>query len=136
MIRGVVGPDEYHDAYPDSERPGIDNNAYTNAMAAWVLWRVQDVLDALPEQRRDELSHMLALGRDELDRWDEMSRKLLLPFHDDGILSQFEGYEQLEELDWQGYQSEVREHPAARPDPGGRRATARTGTRPPSRPTC
>ncbi len=105
VIRGVVGPDEYHDAYPASERPGIDNNAYTNAMAAWVLWRVQDVLDALPEQRRDELSHMLALGREELDRWDEISRKLLLPFHDDGILSQFEGYEQLEELDWEGYRA-------------------------------
>ena len=47
-IRGVVGPDEYHDAYPGSERPGIDNNAYTNAMAAWVLWRAHDVLDAAP----------------------------------------------------------------------------------------
>ncbi|MGH2982977.1 MAG: glycoside hydrolase family 65 protein [Solirubrobacterales bacterium] len=105
LIRGVVGPDEYHDAYPGSERPGIDNNAYTNAMAAWVLWRVQNVLDALPEQRREQLSHTLGFGREELDRWDEISRKLLLPFHDDGILSQFEGYEQLEELDWQGYRA-------------------------------
>ena len=23
-IRGVVGPDEYHTAYPDSDRPGLD----------------------------------------------------------------------------------------------------------------
>ena len=105
MIRGVVGPDEYHDAYPGSERPGIDNNAYTNAMAAWVLWRAQDVLDALPEQRREELSHTLGLRREELERWDEISRKLFLPFHDDGIISQFEGYEELEELDWEGYRA-------------------------------
>ena len=77
LIRGVVGPDEYHDAYPGSERPGIDNNAYTNAMAAWVLWRVQDVLEALPEQRREELSHTLVLGREEIERWEEISRKLL-----------------------------------------------------------
>ena len=103
LIRGVVGPDEYHDAYPGSERPGIDNNAYTNAMAAWVLWRAQDVLDALPEQRREELSHMLGLRREEVERWDEVSRKLLLPFHDEGIISQFERYEDLEELDWEGY---------------------------------
>jgi alpha,alpha-trehalase len=105
VIRGVVGPDEYHDAYPGSERSGIDNNAYTNVMAAWVLWRVQDVLDALPEQRRRELTHTLGLGREEVRQWDEISRKLLLPFHDDGVLSQFEGYEQLEELDWEGYQA-------------------------------
>lgn len=105
VIRGVVGPDEYHDAYPGSGRAGIDNNAYTNAMAAWVLWRAQDVIDALPEQRREQLSHMLGLTREELHRWDEISRKLLLPFHDDGVLSQFEGYEQLEELDWEGYRA-------------------------------
>ena len=105
VIRGVVGPDEYHDAYPGSDRPGIDNNAYTNAMAAWVLWRVQDVLDALPEQRREELSRMLTLASEEIEHWDEVSRKLLLPFHDDGILSQFAGYEELEELDWEAYRA-------------------------------
>jgi trehalose 6-phosphate phosphatase len=26
-------------------------------------------------------------------------RRMFVPFHDDGIISQFEGYEQLEELD-------------------------------------
>jgi trehalose/maltose hydrolase-like predicted phosphorylase len=103
VIRGVVGPDEYHDAYPDSERPGIDNNAYTNAMAAWVLWRAEDVLRALPAQRREKLSQTLGLRPEELERWREISRRLFLPFHDDGIISQFEGYEDLEELDWEGY---------------------------------
>ena len=38
-IRGVMGPDEYHDGYPDRDEPGLDNNAYTNVMAAWVLAR-------------------------------------------------------------------------------------------------
>jgi alpha,alpha-trehalase len=28
---------------------------------------------------------------------------MFVPFHDDGIISQFEGYEKLEELDWEGY---------------------------------
>ncbi len=106
VIRGVIGPDEYHDAYPGAERPGIDNNAYTNAMAAWVLWRTRSVLETLPEQRREGLSRMLGLRREELERWEEVSRKLLIPFHDDGIISQFEGYERLEELDWEGYRKE------------------------------
>jgi alpha,alpha-trehalase len=34
-ILGVRGPDEYHDAYPDAERPGLDSNACTNIMAVW-----------------------------------------------------------------------------------------------------
>ena len=28
---------------------------------------------------------------------------MFVPFHGDGIISQFEGYEELEELDWDGY---------------------------------
>jgi trehalose/maltose hydrolase-like predicted phosphorylase len=32
-----------------------------------------------------------------------MSRRMFVPFHDDGIISQFEGYEKLEELDWDAY---------------------------------
>jgi trehalose/maltose hydrolase-like predicted phosphorylase len=28
---------------------------------------------------------------------------MFVPFHDGDIISQFEGYEQLEELDWAGY---------------------------------
>jgi alpha,alpha-trehalase len=102
-IRGVVGPDEYHDGYPGSDRAGIDNNAYTNAMAAWVLWRTQRVLELLPAQRREELTRLLGLRREEIERWDEISRKLMIPFHDDRIISQFEGYGELEELDWKGY---------------------------------
>ena len=34
-----------------------------------------------------------------------MSRKMFVPFHGDGIISQFEGYEDLEELDWDGYRA-------------------------------
>lgn len=37
-ILGVMGPDEYHDGYPDDPQPeGLNNNAYTNVMAVWVL---------------------------------------------------------------------------------------------------
>lgn len=35
--------------------------------------------------------------------WEDVSRKLYLPFHSDGVLSQFEGYEALKEFDWATY---------------------------------
>lgn len=98
-IRGVMGPDEFHDRYPGADRPGIDNNAYTNVMAAWVLWRVPDVLAALPADRRRELRDSLALDDDELERWEDISRRLRVCFLPDGIISQFEGWERLPELD-------------------------------------
>ncbi|MFD4020852.1 glycoside hydrolase family 65 protein [Streptomyces sindenensis] len=101
-LLGVVGPDEYHDAYPGADRPGIDDNAYTNAMAAWVLTRALQVFDALPDARREELAERLALDTEEHARWDDVSRRLYIPFHH-GVLSQFEGYGHLEELDWERY---------------------------------
>jgi len=101
-IRGVLGPDEYHDAYPWSERPGIDDNTYTNVLASWVLARALDSLDTLPGYRRDELRERLALDSTELDRWQDVSRRLHVPVHD-GVLSQFAGYERLAELGWEAY---------------------------------
>jgi beta-phosphoglucomutase family hydrolase len=102
-IRGVMGPDEFHDSYPDSATPGLDNNAYTNIMAVWVLCRALEALDLLPEMRRAELTARLGLSAEETARWGDISRRMFVPFHDDGIISQFEGYDQLRELDWEGY---------------------------------
>jgi trehalose/maltose hydrolase-like predicted phosphorylase len=102
-IRGVMGPDEYHDAYPDADRPGLDDNAYTNVMVAWTLARSREVLDALAPYERQELIELLQVTPDELAHWDEMTRRLAVPFHGDRIISQFAGYGELEEFDWVGY---------------------------------
>ncbi len=104
-IRGVMGPDEFHEAYPDAEEPGLNNNAYTNIMAVWVLRRALDVLGLLSELRRIELRAQLQLSDQELARWEDITRRMLVPFHDDGIISQFEGYEKLMELDWDAYRA-------------------------------
>ncbi|WP_328835257.1 glycoside hydrolase family 65 protein [Streptomyces europaeiscabiei] len=101
-IRGVVGPDEYHDAYPGAKEPGLDDNAYTNVTAVWVLTRTLEVLRALPEPRRRELVERTGLDGGELEQWEDVSRTLHVPFHD-GVVSQFEGYGDLAELDWDGY---------------------------------
>ena len=100
-----MGPDEYHDAYPGRDGPGLDNNTYTNVMAVWVLRRALQTLDELPPYYRDEVIGELALGADELDHWRDITSKMRVVFHEDGVLSQFEGYEQLEEFDWEGYRA-------------------------------
>jgi trehalose/maltose hydrolase-like predicted phosphorylase len=104
-IHGVMGPDEFHDGYPAAAPAGVNNNAYTNVMAVWVLWRALDVLELLSETRRAELVAQLGLSPEELARWDDISRRMHVPFHDDGIISQFEGYEALAELDWEVYRT-------------------------------
>lgn len=104
-IRGVVGPDEFHTALPGAERPGLDNHAYTSVMAVWVLMRAREVLALLPPQRCRELCERLDLRDEELAQWDEVASKMRVLFMDDtadgdGLVSQFEGYESLAELDW------------------------------------
>lgn len=102
VIRGVVGPDEFHSGYPDAPYDGVDNNAYTNVMAMWVILRAMEALTALPDPDRTGLMHGLHLDADELARWTDVTRRMFVPFHD-GVLSQFEGYADLAELDWDGY---------------------------------
>jgi trehalose/maltose hydrolase-like predicted phosphorylase len=98
-IKGVMGPDEFHDAYPESAEFGIDNNAYTNVMAAWTLARALEVLADLPTRHRDATYRQHRLDDAELAMWDDISRRLRLVFHEDGVISQFEGYEHLRGVD-------------------------------------
>ena len=103
-IHGVMGPDEFHEAYPGAPAAGLDNNAYTNLMAVWVLCRALDVLAVVSEMDRIELMSRLGLSSAEVERWDDISRRMYVPFHD-GIISQFEGYEKLREFDWDAYRT-------------------------------
>jgi trehalose/maltose hydrolase-like predicted phosphorylase len=102
-IHGVMGPDEFHEKYPGAEEGGLRNNAYTNVMVAWLCGVAARVLSRLPDSRADALRSRLEITDQELSLWADMSRRMFVPFHDDGIISQFEGYEYLEELDWEAY---------------------------------
>ena len=101
-IAGVMGPDEYHDGYPDAAGEGLRDNAYTNVLTAWVCLRAVDALAVLPGHERDELSQRIGLGPDEVERWARLGTRLAVPFHD-GVISQFDGYGDLLELDWGRY---------------------------------
>ncbi|MFF5211082.1 glycoside hydrolase family 65 protein [Streptosporangium sp. NPDC000396] len=92
-IRGVMGPDEYHDGYPGRTEPGVDNNAYTNVMTAWLMRRVLDMIGLVGAE---------GVTRKEVECFTAMAERMRVDFHD-GVISQFEGYETLEELDWAAY---------------------------------
>jgi alpha,alpha-trehalase len=57
----------------------------------------------LPKKDWEYLHKKLGIEDRELAKWMKMSRRMKLVFHGDGILSQFEGYDNLKEFDWEGY---------------------------------
>jgi trehalose/maltose hydrolase-like predicted phosphorylase len=102
-IHGVMGPDEFHEKYPGAQQGGLRNNAYTNVMVAWLCDIAGKLPSLLPASSTEGLRARLGIGDDELALWQDMSRRMFVPFHEDGIISQFEGYGDLEELDWDAY---------------------------------
>ena len=104
-IHGVMGPDEFHEKHPGTDAGGLRNNAYTNVMVAWIMDIAEQVLELLPDSRQQALRDRLSLSDDDLQSWRDMARKMFVPFHEDGVISQFEGYEALHELDWEAYRA-------------------------------
>jgi trehalose/maltose hydrolase-like predicted phosphorylase len=103
-IHHVVGPDEYHTQYPDSKEPGLKNNAYTNIMAVWTIMKTLDACDMLDKKHLSKLLKKLNIEEDHFELWERITRKMYIPFHEDGrIISQFEGFENLKDLDWKYY---------------------------------
>jgi len=64
--------------------------------------RALESLELLPLSDRLDLLERLGVDGPEIDRWEDVSRRMFVPFHD-GVISQFEGYHLLAELDWQSY---------------------------------
>ncbi len=102
-ILNVMGPDEYHDAYPGSDKPGLNNNTYTNVMVVWVLNTALKILSMFDQKRQHEIREIIALRDEEIQQWRDIASRMKIVFHKDGIPTQFEGYEDLEEFDWEGY---------------------------------
>jgi trehalose/maltose hydrolase-like predicted phosphorylase len=104
-IHGVMGPDEFHEKYPGAQQGGLRNNAYTNVMVAWLCGIAGQLPSLLPASSAEGLRERLSIDDDELALWQDMSRRMFVPFQGDGIISQFEGYADLEELDWDTYRA-------------------------------
>lgn len=103
-LRGIMGPDEYHTGYPDNPGAGLDDNAYTNVMAAWVCAQACGIMTLLQGHDLEDLQARLTIDAPEILSWRHVSKRMFVPFHE-GIISQFAGYEELEELDWEHYRN-------------------------------
>lgn len=102
-ISGVMGPDEFHDGYPEAPGEGLRDNTYTNVLASWTLMRAADVFAVLDPHDASMLRDRLAITDTEMERWEHISRRLRVSFHADGIISQFDGYEDLKEFPWEEF---------------------------------
>ncbi|MBN1794530.1 MAG: glycoside hydrolase family 65 protein [Candidatus Omnitrophica bacterium] len=102
-IDGVMGPDEFHEKLPDAQRPGFRDNTYTNLLVAWTLHTAQEIIPELSIWQRVRILNKLGITQKELDRWDDIARRMHIIINPDGIISQFSGYLKLKELDWGAY---------------------------------
>jgi trehalose/maltose hydrolase-like predicted phosphorylase len=98
-IRGVIGPDEYHE--------DIDDNAFTNVMARWNIRRALDIAALLRDRWPEHwarLSSRLALDDAEMKQWREVAETIATGFDPKtGLYEQFAGYFALEPINLADY---------------------------------
>jgi trehalose/maltose hydrolase-like predicted phosphorylase len=98
-IRGVIGPDEYHEH--------IDDNAFTNVMARWNIRRALETVALLRERWPDRwarLSSSLGLNDAELASWRTVAETMATGWdRQTGLFEQFAGFFNLEEIDLAAY---------------------------------
>jgi len=104
-IREVEGPDEYHE--------GVDDNLYTNLMAAYNLRHAARVVELLESRWPEDLTRLqeeIGLRLEEREDWLRTAGRI---YRDggrpDGVVEQFAGYFGLEDIDVRRY----RPHTAA-----------------------
>jgi trehalose/maltose hydrolase-like predicted phosphorylase len=102
-IHRVMGPDEYHTHYPDTEEPGLNNNAYTNIMAVWVIQHALDMLELFDERCCKNLENTVGYTQEDIKKWKDITEQMFVSLNQEQIIMQFEGYEKLKELDWEHY---------------------------------
>ena len=101
-INKVMGPDEFHESYPNSDEGGLKDNAYTNLMVAWLFGKVHEILEMIWDDS-EEILDKISLTEKEIKLWSDIQQKLNLIVNEEGIISQYDGYFDLKELDWDFY---------------------------------
>ena len=94
-IRGVIGPDEYHET--------VDDNAYTNGLAQWNLEVAAEIANLVAERWPGQwraLSRQFGIEPEEPNGWQQVARDFYTGFDEQtGLFEQFRGYFGLEEID-------------------------------------
>jgi len=103
-ICSVIGADEYHEY--------VNNNAFTNRMVQWHLEKaifLYDWLDSSFPERFIELTRKLKLTSERRSRWQDIVTNLWIPNNPvSGLIEQFEGFFELEDITLQDYEPRIR----------------------------
>jgi len=98
-ITDVIGPDENHDH--------IDNNAFTNRLVVWHLQTAQEIVNWLvmnPDKQADELLSKLGITQAVSQQWQKKAALVYFPpLTDEGIIEQFDGFFDLDFVDFSQY---------------------------------
>jgi len=98
-INNVMGPDEY--------KEHIDNNAFINYMVHWQFEKALSYIEYFKKEDKTylkEIKGRLNLKEEEINDWDKKRDNIFLPQPDDNnIIPQFEGFQDLKEIDLTEY---------------------------------
>jgi len=99
-IEHVEGPDEYHE--------DVNDDFYTNVMAAWNLERASELDAHLLQTHPGKLVALrdkIGLDDSEPEQWRNISANIYADMtRQDGVVEQFEGYFKLEDIDVRDYE--------------------------------
>ncbi|RRK10503.1 glycoside hydrolase family 65 protein [Lactiplantibacillus garii] len=102
-ISGVMGPDEFHENYPNSTDPGLTNNAYTNIMVTWLFSTIKALRATLSDHAYQQAAQAANFSAVQADQMETISHKLTLEINHSGVIAQFAGYFNLPTLDFRKY---------------------------------
>jgi trehalose/maltose hydrolase-like predicted phosphorylase len=100
-----MGPDEFHEKLPGSQSHGLKDNAYTNVMVVWLFKTALKLVEDLGPKALAGISQKIGFNTDEISRWKDIAGNLNVIITKQGIISQFDGYMDLMELNWNHYRN-------------------------------
>lgn len=101
-LSGVMGPDEFHEAYPRTSIGGLSDNAYTNIMLVWSLNWLLDL------RKNDEVDFAAVCAEVDFDQLllqkaSDVAGNLALFIDDAGVIEQYQNYFSLKNLNLADY---------------------------------
>ena len=104
-IANVMGPDEFHEGYPNTKESGLKNNAYTNIMVSWLFKNIDKLFTQESNDIIKDNFQRAQFSDDDVAKLNDIRHNLKLDFEGD-ILGQFEGYFDLKRLDFDKYRQQ------------------------------
>jgi trehalose/maltose hydrolase-like predicted phosphorylase len=83
----------------------LNDNAYTNILVGWLMHKTIETLEYLPKKDMRILVEKTGFKPAEMELWNDIVSKLNVVISKDRLISQFDGYMDLKELDWEAYRS-------------------------------